>query len=214
MKNTLLAFLVFSYSIISSNLIAQQAYKFKDGLYANIAMLINNSPIPLNWIETDAELSDSKFFEKITRAEKIVFFDHNGVRTTIATDSVWGYCWKEDLFINVGGVFHRIDFLGRFSHFVASETTYTPITYRRSPFFGEIGYNKPEVITAEHKEYLVDLLENKIWDFNLKGLELVLKNDPKLWEEYCAFRKAKKKHMKYIFLKRYNEKYPLEIPVR
>ena len=73
-------------------------------------------------------------------------------------------------------------------------------------------YIQPVMITAKHKEYLVDIVENKVWDFDLDGLELVLKKDPQLWNEFMTLKKREKDNMKYIFLNRYNEKYPLDIP--
>ena len=38
---------------------------------------------------------------------------------------------------------------------------------------------------------MVDIEDNKMWEFDLDGLELVLKEDPQLWND---------------------EKYPLDIP--
>ena len=69
------------------------------------------------------------------------------------------------------------------------------------------------MITAKHKEYLVDIVDNKVWDFDSEGLERVLKNDPQLWNEFVTLKNREKNILKYIFLNRYNEKYPLDIPL-
>ena len=59
--------------------------------------------------------------------------------------------------------------------------------------------------------YLVDIEDNKVWEFDSDGLELLLKEDPQLWNEFKNLKKHKKKQMKYNFLIRYNAKNPLYI---
>lgn len=219
MRKALRILLFISYSTIASALFAQetvqyhryqQSLKFKDGVYTNIGMVKDNSPIPSTWIETEMEVNDRDFYENITRADDIVFFDDNGVRTVLNTKKIWGYCHHGDLHINVGGFFHKIDFVGRISHFTALKTTYDPFFYTeedRPGFF----YYMPPVLTIKQREYLVDIVDNKAWEFDLDGLERVLIKDPQLWNEFKTLKKKEKEYLKYIYLKRYNNKFPLDI---
>lgn len=213
--------LVFSYSTIASALIAQeieqyqlhqQALKFTDGVYTNIGMVEKNSPIPSTWIVTDMDVNDRNFYNKLTRADEIEFYDDNGVRTLLNTKRIWGYCYNGNLHINVGGAFHKIDFVGRISHFFASKTTYYPNPLLGSYSTLSFWSSKPILITSRNEEYLVDILENKVHVFDVDGLERTLKNDPQLWNEFSTLKKQEKERLKYIFLKRYNAKYPLDIP--
>ena len=100
MKKVVRILVVLSFSTLTSALIAQetelyyqnqQSLKFRDGVYTNIGMVKNNSPIPSTWIETDMELNDRDFYKKITWNDEIVFFDDNGVRTSLDTRNIWGY---------------------------------------------------------------------------------------------------------------------------
>jgi hypothetical protein len=217
-----LRILVFlSYSTIASSLIAQEAEKyyldqqaleFKDGVYTNIGMVKKNSPIPSTWVETDIDVNDRNFYKKITRADEMVFYDDNGVRTLLNTKSIWGYSYDGDLHINVGGAFHKIDFVGRISHFFASKTTYAPNPLLKYGGFTNFWSTTPFLITAKNEEYLVDIVNNKVWKFDLDGLEWVLEKDPQLWNEFMTLNKQEKEYLKYIFLNRYNKKYPLDIP--
>ncbi len=212
---------VLSYSTIASALIAQetekyyldqQALKFRDGVYTNIGMVKKNRPIPSTWIETDMDVNDRNFYKKITKADEIVFFDDNGVRTIMNTKSIWGYSYHGDLHINVGGAFHKIDFVGRISHFFASKTTYYPNPFVGGYFTMDFWSTPPILVTAKHKEYYVDIVDNKVREFDLEGLEQVLDKDPQLWNEFMTLEEQEKEYLKYIFLNRYNEKYPLDIP--
>ena len=220
MKKVIRVLVVLSFSTLASALIAQEteqynldqkSLKFKDGVYTNIGMVKDNCPIPSTWIETEMEVNDRDFYENITRADDIVFFDDNGVKTVLNTRKIWGYCHHGDLHINVGGTFHEIDFVGRISHFIASKTTYDPFFYTeedRPGFF----YYMPPVLTIKQREYLVDIVDNKAWEFDLDGLERVLIKDPQLWNEFMTLKNRDKINLRYIFLNRYNKKYPLDIP--
>lgn len=220
MINVLRILLILSCATSVSALIGQetrkhfldpQPLKFKDGIYANIGMVKSNSPLSPTWIETDLEVGDRNFYKKITRDDEIVFFDDNGVRTVFETKRIWGYSHKGDLHINVGGVFHEIDFVGRYSHFIALKTTYDPFFYtdENPPLFF---YISPPVVTLKNREYIVDIENNIAWEFDSDGLERVLIRDTLLVEEFRALQKREKEFLKYIFLNRYNEKHPLDIP--
>lgn len=210
MNRALGVLFILTYSSIASSIIAQ-APEFNDGIYTNVEMVKNNRPLPLTWIVSEMEVDDRNFYKNLMKSEQIIFFDDNGVRTSLETKSIWGYSHKGDLYINVGGAFHKIDFFGRISHFVASKSTYAPLEILEGQ--RDIWYNKPVGITIRNRKYLLDIEENKVWDFDLDGLERVLENDPELLNEYEALKDRKKEKMKYVFLRRYNEKYPLNIPL-
>lgn len=211
MKKVLRILFILTYSTIVTTVLAQSP-EFNDGIYTNVEMVKNNRPIPSTWFETDMEVDDRNFYKNLMKSEELVFFDDNGVRTSMETKSIWGYAYKGDLYINVGGAFHKIDVFGRISHFVASRTTYAPLDLLEG--HRDIWYNKPVGITVRNRKYLLDIEENKVWDFDLDGLERVLKDDPQLWDEYMALKNRKKEKMKYVFLRRYNEKYPLNFPLQ
>ena len=190
--------------------LALRSLEFKEGVFINMGMLKRNNPIPPNWIETDIEVDDRDFYRKITREEEIIFFDDNGVRTPIARDSIWGYSHQGDLYINIYGDFHRIDFVGRMSYFIARKATY--VEYEVRGFHPRsISFLTFEAI-ANNTAYLVDIVHDKILVFDAPRLEEVLEEDPELWNEYNSLKKRKKEKMKFVFLQRYNAKFPLEIP--
>ena len=212
---------VLSYSTIAWSIFAQEAeqshlnqesLEFRDGVYTNVDMVKKNLPIPSTRIVTDMEVNDRDFYKEVTRTDEIIFYDENGVRTSLDTKSIWGYSYNGDLHINVVGEFHKIDFVGRISYFIALKTTYAPVILPEGKMSRDVQFFPPVMITARKSEYLIDIMENKVWEFDSDGLEKVLKNDPPLLNEFMALKKRKKEHMKYNYLLRYNEKYPLDIP--
>lgn len=217
MKTALRICIFLSCSSIASALIAQESdgfyldhtpFQFTDGVYTNIEMVKKNRPIPPAWIETDLSVNDRDFYKKITSADEIVFYDDNGVSTVLLTSHIWGYSYKGDLYINVGGAFHKIDLVGRISHFIASKTTYDSDFYVAPPGY----WIMPPVVTLKHREYLVDIVDNITWEFDTDGLERVLKNDTPLYNEFRTLKKRDKEYQKYIFLNRYNKNFPFDFP--
>lgn len=191
----------------------QQSLEFKDGVYTNVDMVKKNTPIPSTWIETEMDVTDRDFYESISKTDEIVFHDEFGVRASVLTNGIWGYCSDGELHINVGGAFHKLDFVGRISHFIASKTTHYVNPYVGGYYTMDFWSSLPITVTVKHKEYLVDILENVVWEFDVEGLEFVLEKDPEIWNEFNALKKREKYYSRYIFLNRYNKKYPLDIPL-
>ena len=190
----------------------RQSGRFRDGLYLNTDMLGRNSPISSTWIEADLNTDDRDFYRDLTRADEIVFYDDNGIRTYVATDSIWGYCHKGDLHINLYGDFHRIDYVGSISHFIARKSTFMDFEIRGS-HPNTIHFLTVEAV-AKKTAYLVDLVNDKVSVFNVANLERILEEDPQLLNEFLTLKKRKKEKQKYVFLQRYNEKHPLIIPFK
>lgn len=221
MSRDLQILVILLYITIGSAIHAQETYKyapdrhalkFRDGVYTNIEMVKKNRPIPSTWIVTDKKATDRDFYKEITKADKIVFFDDNGIITALDTKSVWGFCHQGDLHINVGGAFHKLDIVGSISHFFASKTTNYLNPFVGGYYTGDFWATQPLVVTARNGSYIVDMVENKVRRFDMEGLESVLKRDPQLWNDFIGLEKRDKEYLKYIFLDRYNKKYPLDIP--
>ena len=182
-------------------------YEFPDGIYFNFEMVKSGEPIPPARVVTDVDLFDREFYEKITSASEIIIYDENGVKKVIDTDKIWGYGRNGVLYINVASSFHRISLVGSISHFVASVTTYNPNYY--DPY----AYN-PYYSNTDLRQYLLDFDTGEIMEYNSESVEVMLMKDPELADEFLALRGRKRKQMKFVFIRRYNEKHPLYFPAR
>ncbi|MFO7934183.1 MAG: hypothetical protein R6U78_08875 [Bacteroidales bacterium] len=195
-------------------------FEFRDGLYTSFKMVKENRPIPPARIVTDVDLFDREFYDKVTAAKEITIYDENGVRKVMKTENIWGYGRNGVLYINVGGSFHRISFVGSISHFVASITTYNQRyydPYYYNPYYHHsYRYNRmsprSNYASTELKQYLLDFETGKIMEYDTEAVEVLLMKDPELYDEYAALRNRKKKQMKFVFIRRYNEKHPLYFP--
>lgn len=196
-------------------------FEFKDGLFPNFESVKENNPIPAARIVTDEDLYDRAFYDKITSQKEITIYDENGVKKVMRTEDIWGYSRNGILYINVGMAFHRISYMGSICHFVATVTTYNPNYYdpyyynpyySSSYYYNRYSYPQSNVANTDLRQYLLDFETGDVMEYNTESVEVLLMKDPELSEEYNALRNRKKKQMKFVFIRRFNEKHPLYFP--
>ena len=196
-------------------------FEFKDGLFPNFESVKENNPIPAARIVTEEDLYDRAFYDKITSQKDITIYDENGVKKVMRTEDIWGYSRNGILYINVGMAFHRISYMGSICHFVATVTTYNPNYYdpyyynpyySSSYYYNRYSYPQSNVANTDLRQYLLDFETGDVMEYNTESVEVLLMKDPELSEEYNALRNRKKKQMKFVFIRRFNEKHPLYFP--
>ena len=189
------------------HLIAQNEYinlpdnsnpDFKEGFYFSIDMVLRNDPVPPSRIESENETYNKAFYTDQIKVENMVYYDNQGVRQTVETKDIWGFSANGILFVKIGRHFHEIRYIGCISYFFASETVYS--------HYSRIFRNDP--LLVQNKAYLIDFTANNVSRFEITELERILVNDPILWTEFDKLSKRKKKQLKYVYLKRYNERNP------
>jgi len=196
-------------------------FEFRDGLFANFDRVKDNDPIPPARIVTDEDIFDRAFYDKITVLKEIVIYDENGVKKVLKTENIWGYSRNGILYINVGSAFHRISFMGSISHFVATVTTYNPNTYDPyyyNPYYSNSyyynRYSQPQsnVGSTDLRQYLLDFETGDVMEYDTESVEVLLMKDPELADEFHALRSRQQKQMKFVYIRRFNEKHPLYFP--
>ncbi|MBI9068221.1 MAG: hypothetical protein JEZ09_13085 [Salinivirgaceae bacterium] len=188
-------------------------FKFTEGLYLSHSMLFNNDPIPKRRIISKFNKTDFDFFDKVLDEEKITYFDQYGLKKEVKVDELWGFCRRGSIYIHWGDDFNRIPVVGNVCHFVASITTYEDRYY--SPTYSYAYYNSPTTKTSktEIHQYILDFSTGKILEYTVDNILIVLMKDAELYDEFNSFKKKKKKQMKFLFLRKFNEKHPLYVPI-
>lgn len=205
-------------------------FKFKDGIYLDFDEVKQNSPIPKAKLLTSIDYNDRDFFRKILEGDKIYFYDNMGVRQEIAKNTIWGYSRNGVLYVQIQDNFNRITFIGNICHFVADITTmdsryyspygydpyYSPYSYSSyynpyNPYYSP--YRQSSLARNELKQYLIDFESGKVVEFDVENTELLLMKDTKLYDEYVQLSRKKKKELMFVYIRKFNEKNPLYIPV-
>ena len=195
-------------------------FEFEDGIYLIFDQVKNNAPIPKSRILTNVPYNDRDFFFKVLDNKKIFFYDEFGMKQEVRTNNIWGFSRNGVLYIGVEDNFYRITVLGQICHFVANVTTYNARYYdpyyRYNPYDYYYRYGGYPVTTtsSEMRQYLLNFQTGEILDYDVKSLEILLMRDPELHDEYAQLRKKKKKQMKFLYIRKFNERNPLYIPVK
>jgi hypothetical protein len=206
-------------------------FKFNDGIYLNFDQVKMNTPIPKAKLLTSVDYNDREFFKKIFEGDKVYFYDNMGIRQEIAKNNIWGYSRNGVLYIQIQETFNRITFVGNICHFVADVTSYDSRNYGSpyyyDPYYSPYGYSnyyspynpyyspyrQSGLQRSELKQYLIDFESGKILEFDVDNTELLLMKDSQLYDEYVQLSRKKKKDLMFVYIRKFNEKNPLYIPV-
>jgi len=213
-------------------------FRFKDGIYLNFEQVKANNPIPKAKILTSADYNDRDFFNKVFASEKIYFYDEMGVRQEVKKEDIWGYARNGILYVMVQGNFNRITFFGNICHFVADITTYDnryyspygyydPYYYPYSyyPYYYPYGgypygyyppyYYRPYTTSrTELRQYLIDFETGRVYEFDVESVKVLIMRDPELYEEFVKLPKKKQKELMFVYIRKFNERNPLYLPVK
>ena len=122
----------------------------------------------------------------------------------IETNSIWGYSQNRSVYLNFNKEFNRINVIGTVFHFTATVRTV-------SPYHDPMNYNYG-LSQDELKQFIFNTQTNVVSDFNVKNMELLLKDDEELFSKFEALKKREKADAIFIYLRKYNEKHPLYLP--
>jgi hypothetical protein len=198
-------------------------FKFKEGIYLNFDQVKKNAPILKSRIITQVAYDNPDFFELILKEKKLQLFDDLGSKQEIQTKNIWGFSRNGVLYINLNDGYFRITIVGNICHFVASQTTYNSdrypyygygYPYYYSPYYSP--YSSPYSSgssNVEMKQFLLDFKTGNVLEYNEESVELLLMPDPQLHDEFASLSKKKRKQMKFLYIRKFNEKNPLYFPV-
>ncbi len=190
-------------------------FKFNDGIYLGFSQLKNNKPVAVARILSETDHQDPEFFSKLLEEKQISYFDDFGVQQTVSVDKMWGFSRNGVVYIRIGNNFSRITVIGSICHFVANITTYNSRyydPYYYNPYYYRYSGTPATTSTTEMRQYLLDFETGKILEYDVQGVEVLLMKDPELYDEFAALKNKKKKQMKFLYIRKFNERNPLYIP--
>ncbi len=192
-------------------------FKFREGIFLNYMQVKNNAPIPKSRIITNVDYDDREYYTKVLDQKKLLFYDHLGVKQEVRSKDVWGFARNGILYVGIDEKYHRITIVGRICHFVATVTTYDsryydPYYYNPYDYYYRYGRYPTNYASSEMRQYLYDFDGGNIYDYDVEGLEMLLMKDPELHDEFAQLSKKKRRQLKFMYLRKFNERNPLYIP--
>ncbi len=194
-------------------------FAFNEGIFLTFDQVRSNAPIPKSRLITDVDYYNKDYFLEVLSSKYVYFYDFYGSRQQVKSDEIWGFSRNGILYILMDNDFFRITIVGRICHFVATTTTYENRyndPYYYNPYYYDSYYRYggyPSTYkTNEMRQYLLDFDTGEIFNYETKNIEVLLMKDPVLHDEYAQLRNKKKKQLKFMYLRKFNEKNPLYLP--
>ncbi len=195
-------------------------FKFNEGVFLNFDQVRQNRPVSKSRIVTSISYDDPDFFDRILESKRISFFNELGVKEEVAVKNIWGYSRNGVLYIGLNDGYYRITILGSICHFVANLTTYNPgygnpYSY---PYYGYYNYYNPygmspgTYTSTEMRQYILDFKTGRVMEYSVESVEVLLMADPGLHDEFTALRNKKQKQLKFLYIRKFNERNPLYFP--
>jgi hypothetical protein len=191
-------------------------FTFNSGFYINFDQVKANDPIPPARIITTYDYTSNDFFNKILDEKKLAFFDKQGVRQEVNINKLWGFSRNGVVFIRVGEVFNRITYMGSICHFVATITSYNtryydPYYYNPySPYRSM--YSPSNYTSSEMRQFIMDFESGEVLDYDENNTALLLMKDAELHDEFMSLKRKKRKQLKFMYMRKFNERNPLYLP--
>ncbi len=217
MKKIILIYVVFKSFIAccqtdTTNLVKYSVdFEFTDGVYISFLQVKENKPVRPERIISDINPESFDYYNELMKNNKIYFIDDFGVKQSVETKTIWGYARSGTLYINYNNTFNRIPVVGTISHFVADVTV---IRERMAdPFYYNNFYSplNSTYTTREMRQYLLDFKSGKIYPYNLQSVEVLLMQDPEIYDEFNQLKRKKKKKLLFFYIRKFNERNPLYV---
>lgn len=175
---------------------------FREGLYAEFDAFRYNRPShPLAILRDD---QGSRIDDLRKYSGKLFWQPDSGDRQPIDLDAMWGFCNNNVVFIRAGNGFFRIGLMGSIAH-VLYEYSYRDW----DPYM----YPGGSVTRTAQGQYVLDMQSGRLMDFNASTMQELLARDELLSAEYNDIPpKKRKSEVLFLFLRRYNDRYPLYFP--
>jgi hypothetical protein len=200
--------IIFSFFLLitcaqSDSIAYSRDYEFSEGVFLAIDKFKNNDPVLKSSIISAIPKDQLDFMKQVVDQKYIAFTDSKGVEQKIETLTVWGYCQNRSVYINFNKQFNKLMVIGTLCHFTSMVPT--SIGFRDPMGYGA-GLNNT---VDELRQFVFDTQTNKVFDFNVKNMEMLLKNDIDLYNQFMALKKREKPDVIFVYLRKFNEKHLL-----
>lgn len=184
-------------------------FVFRDGIYFTFLDFKNNNPIPKAKIIFNSNKDDKNFLKYVLAKSSFTYIDGFGKEMIRQSDDVWGYCSNGTIYINHGTDYNRVTIIGSICHFVAT----IPVRVGAAdPFYNNQPFGERDQFTYVTDQLIIDFESGKVLSFNVDNMEGLLSRDPALYKEFTALKKRQKRDSIFVYLRKYNEKYPVYFP--
>jgi hypothetical protein len=187
----------------------QPGFRFKPGIYLSIEDWKHNQPIPKEAIISKYDPNDPYFFIQVLNKKWVKYRDTEGYEQEVESAKIFGYSIDNFVYTK----YHtKISIIGAICH-------YSNIIHQiADPNLTGLAFVALDGLLAQQsgirkkerfRQFIIDFETGKIYRFTERYFKKLIDTDVQLYNEYKSFPGRKKDKM-YIFLKKYNERHPIQ----
>lgn len=183
---------------------------FKEGIYVTFDDFKHQNPVSRHAIIALEDKNDPDFLLKVLSYDRFSYFDSTGQKHTLPSGEIWGMVRRNALYIFYGYALSKVHFNGRWGYFTSYKRTLQPgMNVMPGSYYA---VQVPFTAGKRAQTMIVDLKNGKISPFKRKDLMEVLNSDSLLKNEYESLTRRKQKQLKYLYLRKLNDKIEFTFP--
>lgn len=179
----------------------------KTGIFITHDQFVRNAPVPLARIQGDEGWADLKFLYSLKKGDQIVFHDRYGIRKSVSSSEIWGYCTGENIFINAGIGYSKLEIIGSISYFIADIMVERPEA-SAAVSGASAGFAAQPQYTYERQAVILDLVTGRMAESSPRNLEKLIAADSVLHSQYTGLRNKDQQKQIIQVITDYNLRHP------
>lgn len=191
----------------TSRVLYTPGFDLREGIYFTFDEFRNNRPaVALKDLLDDQgrPIGDLRNYHG-----KVHYADSASQGRSVQVDkSIWGFCDRDIIYVNIGDGFFRIGMMGSIAHIVYDNT----YSYRGGYYGG--AYGMGPATTTVQEQRLLDVETGAFQPITGAGIEEIIQRDPELRDKFGSLPKKERERERTIFqfVRLYNERHPFYLP--
>jgi len=183
-------------------------FQFKDGVYMSIEEFQANCP---SLVQSDIYDRKGRPAEGLWTENKKLYVLRNDSLDLLPMNDIWGFSERGKVYLVKDGRQKRLQIIGSICHIVLIEEVED---FTNNTNYGRNRYNSRSIVREVNQEYIIDFELGELVKFNLDNFLNVLSRDDMMFQEFEKIKTKKaREQMKFHFLTRYNDKYPIYLSI-
>lgn len=187
-------------------------YLLKEGLYLKLNNFKQNFPIEAEQIIIDYPKDRTDFWDQVMMKRSINYKNSSGRIQKINMNELWGYSINKKVYINTSVGFKKCIIVGSLCYLDKWQNSTNNVAVVNGKELVDL--NAKSIAKIPEKIDVFDMETNSSEELDSGDLKLILAREPELLKEYSALSYKRRKQTVLLYLRKYNEKHPLYLPVK
>jgi len=189
---------------------SQQVYilaSAKIGIYLTLDDFLRNDPLPITRIKYSNGFASIKNLYSLKKSDEIMFHDKYGIRKSKPASEIWGYCTGDNIFVNAGIGFSKLEIIGSISYFIA-DILVEQIDPQATMSGGSSAFASQPRYSYERQSVILNTATGQMLESSPRNLEKFIEADSSLHDLYSGLKGKEQQKQIIQVISDYNIRHP------